>query len=51
MRGSRSIKKHGDLFSLEAATTLNQVDICYEQYISSFLHQHVFALCLLFLLI
>jgi hypothetical protein len=29
MRGSRSIKKHGDLFSLEAAATLNQVDISF----------------------
>jgi hypothetical protein len=24
---------------------------CYKQYVSSFLYQHVFALCLLFLLI
>jgi hypothetical protein len=27
MRGSCSIKKHGDLFLLEAAATLNQVNI------------------------
>jgi hypothetical protein len=27
MRGGRSIKEHGDLFSLKAAATLNQVDI------------------------
>jgi hypothetical protein len=29
MRGGRSIKKHGDLFLLEAAATLNQVDISF----------------------
>jgi hypothetical protein len=29
MRGGRSIKKHGDLFSLETAATLNQVNISF----------------------